>query len=214
MIRGLEEKYKAGDYKSIVDGFPNDNALVSLTPKELMMIAWAHHHRLNATAKELSGIQKDGARAFIIGVTDEVLEKGNTEDKISALKLKPLHLWGLGARDEALSLIEQAAIEYSEDGGLWNTKALIEIYAKKFADASASARIAINCSLIVDDYRTAGNAARQLAICFKEFGDMPAAFAWLSIAELYWTKSQKETGWDAKIHIDGLANLIKQWTTK
>lgn len=213
MVDIIKQRYNAGDYESIVRNYPNEDALVGLTPKELMMIAWAHHHRLNATIKNLSGIERNGIRALIISITDEVMNGGgDKEDKISALKLEPLHLWGLGFEERAISRVEAAIALYPEDSGIWNTRALLELYGKKFQECATTSAVVIGLAVVSRDFRTAGNGSRQMAIAVKEAsGCVSAAAGWLSQAIDFWRKSQEETGWDAKIHIKGAVDLARRW---
>lgn len=211
--KNIEKRYNAGDYESIVKDWPSEDALVGLTPKELMMIAWAHHHRLNATVKNLSDIERNRIRALIISITDKVMNGGgDKEDKISALKLEPLHLWGLGFEERAISRVEAAIALYPEDSGIWNTRALLELYGKRFKECTATSAVVIGLAVTANDLRTAGNGSRQMAIAIKEATKcIPAAIGWLDQAISFWKKSQEETGWDANIHIQGARKLVEQW---
>ena len=75
--------YLKGKYAEIANKFCSISGLYGLTTVEIDMVAWSHHHNLNATIKEIPLPTAIESHHLIIEMANIVIDSGDVETKIS-----------------------------------------------------------------------------------------------------------------------------------
>jgi len=139
-----------------------------------------------------------------------VLKKGQREEKISAFNGLPLALWILGEQNQAWQVSKQAVEEFPDIPSVWNTKAILCRWGKKFEEALEVNEKVYETALEKGDFRTAGHGKQNQGdalIQLRKTGEAEKEYR--EATQLY-KDYQQISGESAAFHIESVEKKLSK----